>query len=187
MDTLVDSAEASIARRIRLERDARNWSLAELAEKSGVAKASISKIERGEVSPSAGILVRLAAAFDMTLAGLLLRAEGERRLSRAAEQPVWRDPKTSYVRRQIFSSPSHPLEITAVKMPPGKSVNFPAWSYANMRHVVWVEEGELVLVEGKERHVLKSGDSLGFGPPSDITYANEGRKPCRYIVALTRS
>ena len=58
MDSLVDSAEANIARRIRLERDARNWSLAELAEKASVAKASISKIERGEVSPSAGILVR---------------------------------------------------------------------------------------------------------------------------------
>lgn len=187
MDDLVDSAEASIARRIRLERDARNWSLAELAEKSGVAKASISKIERGEVSPSAGILVRLASAFDLTLAGLLLRAEETGRLFRSHAQAVWTDPKTGYVRRQIFSSPSHPLEITAVEMPPGKQVNFPAWSYANTRHVVWVEEGELVLREGGERNVLKAGDSLGFGAPSDVTYANEGRKPCRYIVALTRS
>lgn len=187
MDALVNSAEASIARRIRLERDARNWSLAELAERSGVAKASISKIERGEVSPSAGILVRLAAAFDLTLAGLLLRAEETGRLFRAGAQAVWRDPKTGYVRRQIFSSPSHPLEITAVEMPAGKHVSIPAWTYANTRHVVWVEAGELVLIEGEERHALKAGDSLGFGPPSDITYANESRKPCRYIVALTRS
>src|SRR6185437_3853076 len=66
IDTLVDSAEARIARRIQLERISRGWSLADLAEKSGVAKASISKIERGEVSPSAGILVRIAAAFDLT-------------------------------------------------------------------------------------------------------------------------
>lgn len=187
MDALVNNAEASIARRIRLERDARNWSLAELAEKSGVAKASISKIERGEVSPSAGVLVRLAAAFDLTLAGLLLRAEETGRLFRSQAQAVWKDPKTGYVRRQIFSSPSHPLEITAVEMPPGKHVNFPAWSYANTRHVVWVEEGELVLTEGGERNVLKAGDSLGFGPPADVTYANESRKPCRYVVALTRS
>jgi transcriptional regulator with XRE-family HTH domain len=187
MDSLVDSAEANIARRIRLERDARNWSLAELAEKASVAKASISKIERGEVSPSAGILVRLAAAFDLTLAGLLLRAEETGRLFRAEAQAVWKDPKTGYVRRQIFSSPSHPLEITAVEMPPGKRVSFPAWSYANMRHVVWVEEGELVLIEGRERSVLKTGDSLGFGPPSDVTYANESKRPCRYVVALARS
>jgi transcriptional regulator with XRE-family HTH domain len=187
MDALVDSAEANIARRIRLERDARNWSLAELAEKSGVAKASISKIERGEVSPSAGILVRLAAAFDLTLAGLLLRAEETGRLFRRADQPEWKDPKTGYLRRQIFCNPSHPLEVVEVQMPAGKKASFPASSYVNLKHVVWVEEGELVLSEGGERHVLKAGDSLGFGPPSEVTYANESKKPCRYIVALVRA
>lgn len=187
MDTLVDTAEARIARRIQLERTARGWSLAELAEKSGVAKASISKIERGEVSPSAGILVRIAAAFDLTLAGLLLRAEETSRLFRLAEQAQWKDPKTGYVRRQIFRNPTHPLEVTEVEMPPGKKVSFPASSYVNLKHVVWVEEGELVLSEGGERHVLKAGDSLGFGPPSDVIYANESKKPCRYIVVLMRS
>ncbi len=63
MNSIVDEAEASIARHIRLEREARNWSLAELAQHSGVAKASISKIERGEMSPSAVILLRLATRF----------------------------------------------------------------------------------------------------------------------------
>jgi len=187
MDSLVDGAEARIARRIQLERTARNWSLAQLAEKSGVAKASISKIERGEVSPSAGILVRLATAFDLTLAGLLLRAEETGRFFRLADQPQWKDPKTGYVRRQIFRAPDHPLEVVEVEMPPGKKVSFPASTYVNMRHVVWIEEGELVLSEGGERHLLKAGDSLGFGPPSDVTYANESKKPCRYMLALTRS
>ena len=36
-------------------------------------------------------------------AGLMLRAEGQGgRLSRAADQPVWRDPETGYLRRQVF-------------------------------------------------------------------------------------
>ena len=84
MTTLIDDAGTQIARRLRMERDGRGWSLAELAERSGVSKATISKIEREEVSPTAVILVRLAGAFDLTLAGLLLRAEGEgKRLSRA--------------------------------------------------------------------------------------------------------
>jgi len=187
MDALVDSAEAKIARRIQLERGSRGWSLAELAEKSGVAKASISKIERGEVSPSAGVLVRLASAFDLTLAGLLLRAEETGRFFRLADQPLWRDPKTGYVRRQIFRTPSHPLEVVKVEMPPGKKVSFPASAYVNLRHVVWVEEGELVLTEGGESRALEAGDCLGFGPPSEVTFANKSKKPCRYIVCLMRS
>lgn len=188
MNTIVDKAEAGIAQHIRLERDARNWSLAELAERSGVAKASISKIERGEMSPSAGLLVRLAAAFDLTLAGLLLKAEGEKgRLTRAADQPVWRDPGTGYRRRQIFSRPDHPLEMVQVELPAGESVTIPAWTYAHARHVVWVQMGELVLIEGGERHLLRTGDSLGFGPPAEVTYANESTRPCHYVVALARS
>ena len=99
MSIIVDETTAQIARRLRLERDARGWSLADLAERSGVAKATISKIERQEASPTAVVLVRLAGAFDLTFAGLLIRAEGEKgRLSRAAVQPVWRDPDTGYTR-----------------------------------------------------------------------------------------
>jgi len=52
---------------------------------------------------------------------------------------------------------------------------------------VWVQMGELVLTEGGERHRLKTGDSLGFGPPAEVTYANESTRPCHYVVALARS
>jgi transcriptional regulator with XRE-family HTH domain len=188
MATIVDESSTRIARRLRLERDVRGWSLADLAERSGVSKAMISKIEREEVSPTAVILVRLAGAFDLTLAGLLVRAEGQgNRLSRAAEQPVWRDPATGYVRKQVFCRPDHPLEITRVELPAGKQVVLPASSYASIRQAVWVLKGALVIVEGGERHLLKAGDCLGFGPPNEVTFANESAAPCTYLVVLARS
>lgn len=188
MDTLIDDSSARIARRVRLERDSRGWSLADLAEQSGVSKATISKIERGEVSPTAVILVRLASAFDLTLAGLMLRAEGQGdRLSRAAEQPVWRDPETGYLRRQVFNRPDHPLEIVKVELPAGKRVVLPASSYAHIRQAVWVQAGSLVIVEAGDRHELGAGDCLGFGPPCEVTFANETDAPCSYAVVLARS
>jgi transcriptional regulator with XRE-family HTH domain len=188
MDTIIDDAAARLAQQIKQEREARGWSLADLAAESGVAKASISKIERGEVSPSAVVLLKLATAFGLTLAGLLLKAEGEKpRLVRAADQPVWRDPATGYRRRQIFSRSDHPLELVQVEMPPGKSVIMPAAAYAHIRQVLWVREGALTVTEGGERHVLDEGDCLGFGPPSKVTIANESKSACRYIISLARS
>jgi transcriptional regulator with XRE-family HTH domain len=188
MDTLVDDAGARIARRLRLERDARGWSQADLAERAGVSKAAISKIEREEASPTAVILVRLAGAFDLTLAGLLVRAEREgERVSRSADQPLWRDPETGYLRRQVFSRPDHPLEIVQVEMPAGRRVTLPASSYVHIRQAIWVRAGELVIVEGGERHRLKAGDCLGFGPPSEVSLANEAAAPCVYVVVLGRS
>jgi len=188
MDTIVDESSARIARRLRLERDSRSWSLADLADRSGVSKAMISKIERGEVSPTAVILVRLAAAFDLTLAGLMLRAEGHgERLIRDAEQPVWRDPGTGYLRKQVFNRPDHPLEIIRVELPPGQRVVLPASSYAHIRQALWLQAGSLVLIEAGERHELNAGDCLGFGPPSEVTFANETAAPCIYVVVLARS
>ena len=188
MTTIIDDPGPRIARRLRLEREARGWSLADLAERSGVSKATISKIEREEASPTAVILVRLAGAFDLTFAGLLLRAEGGgQRLSRAADQPLWQDPDTGYLRKQVFSRPDHPLEIVEVELPAGQQVALPASSYALIRQVVWVQMGELVILEGGERHELSAGDCLGFGPPSEVTLANEGAAPCAYVVVLARS
>src|SRR5262249_16493072 len=104
MTTIVDDIGNKLAERLRLERDSRGWSLADLGERSGGAKATISKSGRAEASPTAAILVRLSAAFGLTLAGLMLRAEGQGdRLSRAVDQPVWRDPETGYIRTQVFS------------------------------------------------------------------------------------
>src|ERR1700683_1281808 len=147
MDKIIDDPAARIARRLRIERDARGWSQADLAHRPGGSRATISKIERGDVSPTAVILVRLASAFDLTLAGLLLRAEGEgERLSRAGEQPVWRDPETGYLRKQVFCRPDHPLEIVEVELPAGQRVVLPASSYAHIRQAIWVRAGELVIV-----------------------------------------
>jgi transcriptional regulator with XRE-family HTH domain len=188
MDTLVDDLSQRLAQRIRLERDGRGWSLAELAERSGVSKATISKIERAEVSPTAVVLVRLASAFDLTLAGLMLRAEGRGdRVSRAADQPVWRDPETGYVRKQVFSRPDNPIEIIRVEMPARQRVTLPASSYAHIRQALWVLSGSLVIIEGGTRQMLAAGDCLGFGPPAETTFANETASPCIYVVALARS
>src|SRR3954469_2325653 len=118
MDHIIDDFSHRLARRLTLERDSRGWSLADLAERSGVSKATISKIERAEVSPTAVVLVKLASAFDLTLAGLMLRAEAQSaRLSKAAEQPVWRNPDSGYLRRQVFLRPDHPIELVTVEMP----------------------------------------------------------------------
>lgn len=184
----MDDTGTLLARRIRLERDARGWSLADLAEHSGVAKATIGKIERVEASPTAVILVKIAAAFDLTLAGLLTRAEsGGERVCRAGSRAEWRDPDTGYVRRQTFRHPDHPIEMVEVELPAGRSVTLPAASYAHIRQVVWVRDGDLTLIEGGRRCDLSPGDAYGFGAPADTTFANETALPCRYVVALARS
>jgi len=187
MSTIENDPTLGIAQRLRLEREARLWSLGTLAERAGVSKAMISKIERGEASPTAALLGRLSGAFGLTLSRLLARAEGTgSRLLRCEEQPQWRDPATGYLRRQVSPSGDIPMELTEVVLPPGEQVAFPAASYAFIRQMVWVLDGALTFVEGATVHELSAGDCLALGPPSDCLFANRTLEPCRYLVAVLR-
>ena len=97
MSSIIDDGlDGRIAARVLAERTSRGWSLEQLAERSGVSRAMISKIERGESSPTATLLGRLSGAFGLTLSSLLARAELQSgRLLRAADQPQWKDRKST--------------------------------------------------------------------------------------------
>ncbi len=176
-----------ISVRARAEREARNWSLAEAAEKSGVSKAMISKIERGESSPTTAVLGRLCGAFGLTLSTFLSRAEGNTgQLIRAAQQPSWTDPETGCVRTLISPSAGGPIEIVAVDLPAGAEVVFPASIYAVFHQLVLVLAGKLNLSEGERKHLLEVGDCLELGPPSQCIFLNNTKEPCRYLVTASR-
>ena len=176
----------AIAARLKLERESRGWPLSDLAQRSGVSKAMISKIERGEASPTATVLGRLSGAFGLPLSVLLALAEqGEERLLPQPDQPVWTDPETGYTRRAI--SPRHaPLELVEVTLPPGVRVPYPAAAFAFQHQQIWVIAGQLDFTEGTTLHSLRDGDCLMLGPPADCVFFNPGDAAARYLVALSR-
>ena len=185
MSTIMTNPTARIAARIKAEREARGWSLADVAERSSVSRAMISKIERGESSPTAALLGRLCGAFGLTMSTLLARAEGSTgRISRFTDQHVWHDPETKYVRRSLSPNPGGPLDLVQVDLPPGATVSYPAANYAFTRHQIWIQAGHLTFVEGPETHELGPGDCLELGAAADCTFANRTPKPCRYVVAV---
>lgn len=182
-----DTLTPQIAARVKAERERQAWSLAELAERSGVSKAMLSKIEREETSPTATILLRIATAFGHTLASFLSPPDAKpQAVLRTADQPVWRDPASHYVRRQVFQSAENPLELVEVQLPAGARVALPASSYTLIRQVVWILNGTLTLRRGTQTTVLKKGDRFEFGLPEDTEFRNAGDKECRYLVALVR-
>ncbi|MFO3904777.1 helix-turn-helix domain-containing protein [Enterobacter hormaechei] len=183
MNTMPDDINQRISHRIRLERESRGWSLSELAERAGVSRAMIHKIERAESSPTATLLARLSGAFGISMSTLIARAElQEGKLLRFANQPVWRDPQTQYLRRHVSPRSDLPIDMVQVELPGGSDVPMPASSYALARQLIWLQSGELVFLEGETRHEMHAGDCLELGPPNDCRFINESREPCVYLV-----
>lgn len=193
MDTMQDTDAVTdhLAARLRTEREARGWSIGDLAARSGVSRAMISKVERNEASPTAVLLGRLSGAFGLTLSTLLARTEGDAtgdgRLSRAAQQARWTDPGTGYVRRSV-SPPGAVPELVQVELPPGARIEYPKSAFTFLRgQCVWVLSGTLEFVEGALTHRLRRGDCLALGPPADCSFGNPSASgACVYLVALTR-
>lgn len=181
-----DPADA-IAFMLKQEREARKWSLADLAQRSGVSKAMISKIERREASPTATVLGRLSGAFGVPLSVLIASAEkAAERLSLSERQSIWTDPETGYLRRAI-SPAGAPAELIEVQLPAGARITYPASAFAFQQQQIWILEGCLDFSEGGVEHELKAGDCLLLGPPSDCAFSNRGPLPARYLVVLSRS
>src|SRR5215204_7368626 len=119
-DTVHDPLTSSLAEAVQTARLAQGLSASALAERSGVSRAMIAKVERAEAQPTAALLGRLSAALGMTLSELVTRAEqSDRRLVRAAEQPTWTDPETGYRRRALSPVPGGLLELVEVELPDG--------------------------------------------------------------------
>jgi transcriptional regulator with XRE-family HTH domain len=176
-----------IARRLVEERRRRQWTLDDMARKTGVSKAMLSKLERCEASPTAVLLGRISGALGMTLSTLLASEEQPRsRLLRRAEQALWKDPQTRYLRRQVSPPGELSLQLVEVELPAGAEVAFPAASYAFIDQLIWMLSGTLEFVEGAHVHRLKRGDCLALGPPADCVFRNPGAKPARYLVAVAR-
>lgn len=182
-----DSLSASLAAAVHAARRARELSASALAVRAGVSRAMIGKIERGEAQPTAVLLGRLSAALGMTLSELVARAEGDdRRLVRAADQPMWTDPGTGYRRRAVSPATGRPLELVEVELPAGAEVSYPADTYTFIHQQIWVLEGRLRFREGDIEHELDVGDCLQLGVPAPCAFVNPTREACRYLVALTK-
>jgi transcriptional regulator with XRE-family HTH domain len=176
-----------LAQRLAAERRRRGWSLDDLAGRAQVSKAMLSKIERAEASPTAMLLGRISGALGLTLSDLL--ADPQRpggHLLRRDEQPVWRDPKSRYRRRQVSPLADLPVQLVEVELPPHAQVPFPAAAYVFIRQLVWVLEGRLRFTEGDAVHDLHAGDCLALGAPADCVFRNAGRGICRYLVVVVR-
>ena|SRR5688572_21206566 len=187
MDTIVNDPTPLIAQRIHDSRRANGWSLEQFAQRSGVSKAMLSKIERCQASPTAALLGKISGALGITMSALLASpTQSGARLVRADDQPVWRDPGTAYVRRQVSPLSNSPMHLVEVRLPRAARVAFPASAYEFIRQVVWVLNGSLEFREGNVLHQLRVGDCLELGDPSDCEFRNTGRVECRYLVAVVK-
>lgn len=179
-----------IAQRVLHLRTAKGLSLAVLSQKCGVSRSMISLIERGESSPTAVVLEKLATGLGVTLPSLFdvpsTSSVSSSPLAQRDEQPQWRDPASGYVRRSI-SPPDvpQPMQLVEVQFPAGQRVAFENGPRDRMIYQqVWLLEGSIDITVGTERYRLREGDCLAMQLDRPTLFHNPTRKSARYLVVI---
>lgn len=186
-----EAISAGLGLRIKTLRADAHLTLEDLSRRSSVSRAMLSKVERGEKSPTLPIIVRVAGGFGLSLSALL-GAEPDLAdvvVIRSSERLSYRDPETGFERWVL--SPAHldnGVEFVLHRIPPRRSTGLlPMYAVPTEKYLA-VTEGQLTVYVDNKPHVLKAGDSMYFEVKSPYRFVNDdGHVACVYYMTIVRN
>jgi transcriptional regulator with XRE-family HTH domain len=176
-----------IASRVRALRTNLGLTLDTLAAKCDVSRSMISLVERGESSPTAVVLEKIASGLGVSLATLFEDSTGPADpVSRRDDRTPWRDPQSGYLRRNI--SPDNfpsPIQIVEIVLPAGARVAYETGARdVSIYQQIWVQEGNIEVSLGTITYRLSADDCLAMQLNEPTAFRNRTRKPARYVVVV---
>ena len=180
------SIDRRIAQRLKSLRAERGWSLDELAGRSEVSRATLSRLENAEVSPTASVLGRLAAVHELTISRLMHLAEDDfAPLIRRDAQPVWSDSGIGFERRSV-SPPAQTLaaEVVECALEPGVRITYDEPPRRGLEHHLLLIDGRLDITVDGHSHALHPGDCLRNQPFGASTFATPADAGAKYILVV---
>ena len=171
---------------MRALRRERGWTLEILAERSGVSRAMISKLERGEKNPTLVVAAKVAEGLGVSLSRLVgIEKNREVVMVPRERRMTMRDPETGFERQLL--SPSfggRGVEFIRNVVPEGStSGEFPPHRRGVEEYLV-VERGRLKAVLGGEEYFLDEGDAAYFEADVAHRFDNAGEGECSYYLVI---
>lgn len=188
------TADLALAARLEALRRERDLSLDAAAALTGLSRATISRIERGETSPTANALGRLCNAYGLTMSRLLAAVETHApRLLRGADAARWSDPESGFIRALVAPpTEGYATELALGELPPGAEIRYDldrprrdGYAPSGREQFFYVIEGELSLDIEAETYRLTPGDCLRHHGVDARRIGNPGASVARYLIINT--
>jgi transcriptional regulator with XRE-family HTH domain len=180
------STDRLIAQRLKGLRAEHGWSLDELAKRSNVSRATLSRIENAEVSPTTSVLGKLCAAYGLTMTRLMHMVEDDfAPLIRRSTQSVWTDPTIGFRRRSV-SPPAQTLaaEVLECELEPGTHITYDRPPRSGLEHYLLLIEGQLEVSVNGQAYDLRPGDCLRYQLSGPSAFTTSEQCGARYILFI---
>ena len=155
-----------IAHQVRGRRRAIGLSVGQLAERSGISKGMLSKIENAQTSPSLSTLERLADALDMPVTSLFrgLAEERDAVFVKAGTGPeiVRQGTRAGHIYQLLgtMRGPHKRIEPLLVSLTERNEI-FPQFQHPGVE-LLYLLEGVMEYSYGKQTYRMERGDTLQF-------------------------
>lgn len=173
-----------IGARLRHAREAHHLSLATVAERSGLSKGFLSRIERDETSPSVASLIAICDAISVPLATLF--AMPRITLVRAADRPQATLPGAAVV-DTLITAP-HETHVTVIETiaAPGGAGGESLYALPSECEVCLILDGTVEITVDGATFCLEAGDAITFGASVPHTWRNTSQTEkarCLWVLA----
>ena len=179
-------ASGRLGGRVRGLRRERGLTLDLLGERSGVSRAMISKLERGEKNPTLVVAAKVAEGLGVRLSQIVGVEEGrEVVVVPRGRRMVVRDPETGFERQLL--SPSfggRGIEFIKNVVPEDSTSGEFSPRRRGVEEYVVVERGRLRAFLGGEDYLLEEGDALYFEADVSHRFDNAGKGECSYYLVI---
>lgn len=165
-------------------RKSRKLSLDAVAELSGVSKAMLGQIERGESNPTISILWKIVNGLRISFATLMEDSTPQVTLVKMEDTTPLIEEDGAYRAYPIFPfEQDRGFEVYNVVIEPGNSHTSEA-HYEGVEEFIMVMEGELRVEVGGETYTLQPSLAIRFAADQPHTYYNDTDKPIRYTTLI---
>ncbi len=175
-----------LAQRLKALRTERGWSLDELARRSSVSRATLSRLENGEVSPTTNVLGKLCATYGLPMSRLIRMVEEHFiPLIPHSSQPVWTDQSIGFQRRSV-SPPAQTLagEVLECELEPGTHITYDRSSRPGLEHHLLLIEGQLEINVESKTYELQPGDCLRYQISGLSSFTTPANSAARYLLFI---
>ena len=176
---------AAIGAKVRSERQAREWTLDQLAEHSGVSRRMLINVEQGTANPSVTTLLRLSDALGIGLQALVAVPQTKPvKVVRAGDAPaLWTGDGGGRGVLLAGTTPPDILELWDWTLAPGDRHDSDA-HVRGTKEILQVREGAVTVTVGDQSEVLEVDDAISFASNVPHSYANNGAEPARFSLTV---
>lgn len=180
----MDDLTKQLALNLRHIREENNYSLDDIADRTGVSKSMLRQIERGESSPSISTVWKIANGLKVSFTALLASHREPISIVGFVDNEPLVERDSGYRLFPLFPFQSdRNFEVYYIEIDQGARLDSEGHS-GEVEEYVFVHSGNLTIAVNGEDHHIGSDQAIRFSASKDHSYSNAGTGLARAIMII---